>query len=84
MRLEDYRFYSKLCGWFGILFLVIGIVLPLVTAYYQRYLWDIFPPELKVPYLIHGIILISVAVLLFLTSAILSREYKLRKGDIEK
>jgi len=83
MRLEDYRFYAKLCLGFGIFFIIIGIVLPIVTAYQVRYLWGIFPPEWRFPYLAHGIVLFSIGIALILANVILSREYRIRKQKAE-
>lgn len=81
MRLEDFRYYSRILRWVGIVFIIIGIVLPIITAYEQSYPFDLFPPEWRFPYLMHGIILFSGGVGLILVSVILSREYRIRKSE---
>jgi hypothetical protein len=81
LRLEDYRFYGRICQISGIVLICIGFALPVLTAYQQRYLYDIFPPEWRFPYLAHGIAVACLGIILFVASLILFREYRLRKTE---
>lgn len=81
MRIEDYRFYGRLCQVFGIIFIAIGVLLPILTVQHIRYVFDIFPPEWRFPYLIHGIVLVCIGIVFIVASGILFREYRLRKTE---
>ena len=84
MRLDDYRFYSNICLIFGIILIFIGVVVPIATIKEVRYLYDLFPPEYRVPYLAHGIIVTVVGIVLSTASLILKREHNIRSNDVFK
>lgn len=83
MRVDDYRFYGKLCQGFGIFLFAIGIVLPIMTGYryYDAHLMRY--GDYMMPYLKHGIALIVIGVILIVISQIMYREYRFRIEEIE-
>jgi len=81
LRVADYRFYGNLCVAFGIVFISIGVALPILTAQVIRYAFDLFPPTIRFPYLIHGIVLACIGVGFIVAAIILLREHKIRKRE---
>jgi uncharacterized membrane protein len=75
MRTDDFRFYGQLCRIIGIVLIVIGVILPILTAQYITYLYNILPPEWRFPYLIHGIALVTIGIVFIILSVVLYREY---------
>lgn len=81
VRTEDYHYYSGLCRKLSIVFIVVGVLLPILTAYEVRYVLNLFPPEWKFPYLGLGIGLVITGIALLIFSSILSREYEIKTEE---
>lgn len=76
LRIDDYRFYGKICDVFGAFLLVIGIAVPLITMSYYT---DFFGNTVyNIPYLNQGIVLVAIGIILIVLGIIFNREYRLR------
>lgn len=81
MRIDDYRYYGYLCRIFGISLVVIGILLPLLTAtYYTMWLGYTYYDH---PHVRQGITLAAFGIVLIVLSSILFREYNFRKAETQ-
>jgi len=78
MSVEEYRYYAKLCRKCGITTIIIGIVLPILTAHEIRYRYDILPSEWTFPYVGYGIAIVIVGMGLLIFSKALLRGRKIR------
>lgn len=78
MRVDDYRFYGQLCLIFGIVLLVLGIIIPVLTMTSYYYPW-LGITTYEAPYLKHGIVLVAIGVILIVVSQMLYREYRAYK-----
>lgn len=87
LRVDDFRFYGRVCLIFGIILLAIGIVLPIATI--DRYYLNLnntyvhVPINAIIPYLNEGIALGLVGVVMIIVSQILYREWRLRIAETE-
>lgn len=81
LRIDDYRFYGRLSLLFGVIFIIAGVLLPVLTIQITRYVFDIFPPKISFPYLIHGIALVCIGIVFIVARVILLREYKIGKSS---
>lgn len=87
MRIDDYRFYGKLCLAFGMLMMVIGFAVAVLGIQWWTS-WLTGETYYSDPYLgvgagivIIGVILIVVSQLLYREYGILYREYDIRKVE---
>jgi hypothetical protein len=52
-----------------------------LTAEYITYWHNIFPPEYRFPYLVHGIALVTIGIVFIILSIILFREFRIREAE---
>jgi len=75
---RDYRWYIRYCRTLGKVLIIVGIILPILTAREIRYKYDIFPPEWSFPYLGYGITITIVGIAVTMSSRLLSRGRKVK------
>lgn len=83
MRIDDFRFYGQLCRVIGLVLIIGGVALPMLTAQYITYVYNILPPEWRFPYLVHGVALVTIGIVCIILSVILFREYDIRKAETQ-
>ena len=81
LRVDDYRFYGTLCLIFGIVLLAIGVLLPIVTAEQEYYIFQGTYGNYVFPYLMQGIAIGVFGIVMIVISLILFREHSFRKKE---